>query len=160
MLLYCLYKPQTKGNDNMKQIIIATILVLAITAFAQETGHCESMYQSLTKVIPTQTTTICRVTGLGEERNDISGMFFNFDIKGRQYQAVFVYGSNYTEMLYALPSDLIVNEIKCIESPYFRKIKSRMTSAQIVNKMLSYKKCEDGFEKRHIPTVTGKWMTE
>lgn len=143
----------------MKRIII-TILAFAIVSFAQEIGHCESMYQNLTKVIPTQTTTICRVTGLGEDRNDISGMFFNFEIKGRSYQAVFVYGSDYTEMLYALPSDLIVNEIKCIDSPYFRKIKSRMTSAQIVNKMLSYKKCEDGFEERHIPTIAGKWITE
>lgn len=143
----------------MKRIII-TILAFAIVSIAQEIGHCESMYQNLTKVIPAQTTTICRVTGLGEDRNDISGMFFNFEIKGRSYQAVFVYGTDYTEMLYALPSDLIVNEIKCIDSPYFRKIKSRMTSAQIVNKMLSYKKCEDGFEERHIPTVAGKWMVE
>lgn len=143
----------------MKRTIIA-ILAFTIVCFAQEIGHCESMYQNLTKVIPAQTTTICRVTGLGEDRNDISGMFFSFEIKGRSYQAVFVYGTNYTEMLYSLPSDLIVNEIKCIDSPYFRKIKSRMTSAQIVNKMLSYKKCEDGFEERHIPTVVGKWMVE
>lgn len=144
----------------MKRTIVLTILAFAITVCAQEIGHCESLYQNLTKVIPTQTTTICRVTGLAEERNDISGMFFNFEIKGRQYRAVFVYGTNYTEMLYALPSDLIVNKIKCIDSPYFRKIKSRMSSAQIVNKMLSYKKCEDGFEERHIPTIAGKWMTE
>ena len=143
----------------MKRIII-TILAFAIVSFAQKNGHCESMYRNLTEVIPTQTTTICRVTGLGEDRNDISGMFFNFEIKGRSYQAVFVYGADYTEMLYSLPSDLIVNEIKCIDSPYFRKIRSRMTSAQIVNKMLSYKKCEDGFEERHIPTVAGKWIVE
>lgn len=140
--------------------IISLVLFFAIASIAQEIGHCESMYQNLTKVIPTQTTTICRVTGLGENRNDINGMFFNFEIKGRSYQAVFVYGPDYTEMLYSLPSDLIVNEIKCIDSPYFRKIKSRMTSAQIVNKMLSYKKCEDGFEERHIPTMAGKWITE
>lgn len=143
----------------MKQTII-TILIFAIISFAQEIGHCESMYQNFIEVIPAQTTTICRVTGLGEERNDINGMFFNFEIKGRSYQAVFVYGTDYREMLYALPSDLIVNEIKCIESPYFRKIKSNMTSAQIINKMLSYKKCEDGFEERHIPTITGKWIIE
>lgn len=144
----------------MKRTIFTVILVFAITVFAQETGHCENMYQSLTQVIPAQTTTICRVTGLSENRNDISGMFFNFEIKGRQYQAVFVYGTNYTEMLYALPSDLIVNQIECIDSPYFRKIKSNMSSAQIVNKMLSYKKCEDGFEERHIPTVNGQWIIE
>ena len=85
----------------MKRIALL-ILALTVASFAQG-GHCESMFQNLTKLIPDQKVKICRVTGIDEERNDISGMFFYMEIKGRRYPAVFVYGTDFVEMLYAAP---------------------------------------------------------
>lgn len=140
----------------MKRIALL-ILSLTLSLFAHD-GHCESMFQNLTKVIPAQKVKICRVTGIDEDRNDISGMFFDFDIKGRRYPAVFVYGTDFVEMLYAAPSDVYATTARCIESKYFRAIYTHMTSEQIVAKMLSYKSCEEGFD--HPYQGVGKVLTE
>lgn len=140
----------------MKRIALL-ILALTLDLFAQG-GHCENMFQNLTKIIPAQKVKICRVTGIDEERNDISGMFFYMEIKGRRYPAVFVYGTDFVEMLYAAPTDTYATTAKCIESKYFRAIYTHMTSEQIVAKMLSYKSCEEGFD--HPYQGIGKVLTE
>lgn len=136
---------------------LLTILLLAISVFAVPDNHCENMYKKFIKVIPDQTTTVCRATGFGEDRTDVLGFFFNFEIEGRTYKAVFLYGSDFDEMLYAEPSDLIASQTTCLEGSGFRKIKTKMTSSQIANKLLSHKECEEGFELRHLPMTTSQW---
>jgi len=133
----------------MKTLIY--ILAFAIVSFAAD---CANLYNRMLKTLETQTTTICRVTGIGEDREDIMGFFFNFTDNGKTIPAVFIYGHDYDEMLYA-GGDWVVQNAKCINNGEYRSIKTRMQPEQILNKLFSYKKCEDGFNDKHEPS-TGK----
>lgn len=132
----------------MKTLIL--ILSLAIFGFASD---CATLYNKMIKTLPEkQKTTICRVTGIGETREDIMGFFFNFEVGGKKYPAVLVYGTDYPEMLYSGDDDIVKNA-SCIENNGYRKVNTNMTARQVLNKLFSFKTCEDGFSTNHVEQV-------
>ncbi|MDY6388532.1 MAG: hypothetical protein SPL21_13750 [Fibrobacter sp.] len=137
--------------------VIPLVLVLIISSLAEVgQGHCEKMYRKFIEIIPKQKTKVCRVTGIEEDRTDIMGFFFDMEVNGHRYPAVFVYGSDFDEMLYAAPSDEFARTAKCIEGGGFRTIYRWMTPEQIVANLLSHKECEDDFDH---PVKMGKITT-
>lgn len=136
---------------------LLTILLLAISVFAMPDTRCEDMYKQFIKVIPDQTTTICRAKNIGEDRTDVLGFFFKFRVEGVDYRAVLLYGSKYDDMLYAEPADHIATHAGCIEGNGYRKIQRKMTSAEIANKLLSHKDCEANFEMQHMLMTSEPW---
>ena len=60
----------------MKTLLLT--LILAISAFSADCGR---LYNKMMKTLPAkQVTTICRVTCINEDREDIMGFFFYFDL--------------------------------------------------------------------------------
>lgn len=118
------------------------ILIFAISAFS---ANCSKLYNKMMKTLPErQVATICRVTGIGETRDDIMGFFFNFELNGQSYPAVFIYGTDYDPMLYS-GNDWMRVHATCITSDGYRAVKTTMSAEQVLNKLFSYKNCEDGF---------------
>lgn len=116
------------------------ILVFAISAFS---ANCSKLYTKMIKTLPEyQTTTICRVTGINETRDDIMGFFFHFDLNGTKYPAVLIYGTDYPEMLYS-GNDWIMQHAKCVTTNGYRAVKTNMSAGQVLNKLFSFKDCED-----------------
>lgn len=135
----------------MKTIIF--ILIFAIAGMAET---CQDLYDRMFKTLKTQKTTICRVTNIGEDREDILGFFFEFTAGTEKIPAVMIYGNDYPEMVY-VAEDWVVQNAKCIENDQFRSIKTIMTPEQILNKLFSFKKCEENFKFRHTASA-GKYM--
>lgn len=131
----------------MKKLL--AILFLASTVFAMPDSRCEDMYRKFIQVIPNQYTVTCRATGFGEDRTDVLGFFFVFYMNNISYKAVFLYGSDFDDMLYAVP-DKVAAHAKCIEGNGYRKIEKKMTSEEIAEKLLSRKDCEESFRLRHL----------
>ena len=123
----------------MKTLLL--ILVLTISAFS---ANCGKLYNKMLKTLPEkQTTVICRVTGINEgDREDIMGFFFYFDLNGTQYPAVFLYGSDYDPMLYS-GKDWMREHATCITDKGYRAIKTTMSAEQVLNKLFSFKNCDD-----------------
>lgn len=120
------------------------ILVFTISAFS---ANCSNLYAKMSKILPKyQTTTICRVTGINETRDDIMGFFFHFELNGEAYPAVLVYGTDYQEMLY-LGNDWIMQHAKCVTTNGYRAVKTNMSAEQVLNKLFSFKDCEDNVKK-------------
>jgi len=119
-------------------------LVLAICAFSAD---CGKLYNKMIKTLPEyQTTTICRVTGINETRDDIMGFFFHFELDGKAYPAVLIYGTDYPEMLYS-GNDWMMQHAKCITTNGYRAVKTNMTAGQVLNKLFSFKDCKDDIKE-------------
>lgn len=125
----------------MKTLLLT--LILAISAFSADCGR---LYNKMLKTLPAkQVTTICRVTGINEDREDIMGFFFYFDVGGQEYPAVFIYGTDYDPMLYS-DNDWMRKHATCITTNGYRAIKTTMSAEQILDKLFSFKTCDDGFK--------------
>lgn len=125
----------------MKTLLLT--LILAISAFSADCGR---LYNKMLKTLPAkQVTTICRVTGINEDRDDIMGFFFHFELDGKNYPAVLIYGTDYPEMLYS-GNDWMRTHATCITTNGYRAIKTTMSAEQILDKLFSFKTCDDGFK--------------
>jgi len=90
------------------KLLIFFAAALIVTSYADDT--CAALYRKMKKTIQKQKTKVCRVTGIGEERTDIMGFFFDFNIQGKRMPAVLIYGTDYEEMLY-MGDDYYVKEV-------------------------------------------------
>lgn len=92
------------------KLLIFFVVAFVVTSYADDT--CAALYRKMKKTIQKQKTKVCRVTGIGEERTDIMGFFFDFDIQGKRIPAVLIYGTDYEEMLYS-GEDYYIKHAKC-----------------------------------------------
>lgn len=106
--------------QHLIESLLSLVLMVSVLSFAD--AECERIYRNFVKTISKQKTKTCRVSGVDDDRTDIMGFFFHFDLQGTEYPAVFVYGSDFDEMLYAAPSDEFARTAKCIEGGGFRTI--------------------------------------
>ena len=118
------------------------VLALSVASFAD--AECERIYHKFIKTLSKQKTKTCRVSGVDDDRTDIMGFFFHFDLQGTEYPAVFIYGSDYDPMLYS-GEDYYVKHAKCIKNDRYRILYTVMTPEQIAAKLLSFKNCGDDF---------------
>ena len=122
--------------------VLFFLFVMSVLSFAD--AECERIYHKFIKTISKQKTKTCRVSGVDDDRTDIMGFFFHFDLQGTEYPAVFIYGSDYDPMLYS-GDDYYVKHAKCIKNDRYRILYTVMTPEQIAAKLLSFKKCGDDF---------------
>lgn len=130
--------------------LLSLVLMVSVLSFADE--DCERIYRNFVKTIPKQKTKISRVTGIDEDRTDLMGFFFHFELQGQEYPAVLIYGNDYNEMLYS-GADYYVTHAKCVKNSKYRIISTVMTPEQIASKLMSFKKCGKDFNH---PARSGK----
>lgn len=98
---------------------------------------CQRMYDNFVNDIPTQETTICRLSGVEESENVILGFFFRFE---NFQEGLLVYGTNYDPYLH-IDEPRFFAKVHCIENDQYRKLTQIMTSEEIAEKLLSFKNC-------------------
>ena len=97
--------------------VLFFLFIMSVLSFAD--AECERIYRNFVKTISKQKTKTCRVSGVDDDRTDIMGFFFHFDLQGTEYPAVFIYGTDYDAMLYS-GDDYYVTHAKCIKNDRYR----------------------------------------
>lgn len=125
----------------MKNFIL---FVLSLTVVSFAGVSCKDAYRDLTRIVSDQTTTTCKVSN--DKNRNLWGFFFM--IKGDKPNVlepnVLVYNDNNEFVgIYDASDEKTKRHVHCLYG--YVSNQEYMTSKQIITKLLSTKKCEEGF---------------